>query len=325
MWYHILYNLEDHFKNLKAAMEYIQNTDILTPHIPEYRLDFEDNTTPRICVCTSVTGCIQALGTYIFRRCCNSHPTAPSYTLAGREVYPIIVMCLESDHVIKPTTEQVPDAEETDEHWILSPAKVIKSKILWLNPWSIKFEDNDKPEPIYVVTYKTSQIKHLDHPWLNKKGHKLDSNKMEDYVPPDKLPKEGNLSYMEPLKPNEVWACGFKLNAKGKPSLDLKPTLGVKCSSQWLTPEDALNENPAFTKHYFRPYNKDRTQFTARKYSLVTLHTFKDKRECYLKYNELIQTYVDTCHAVLNMLYTKAIPDFIIEQHCNSKENSNNE
>lgn len=124
------------------------------------------------------------------------------------------------------------------------------------------------------------------------------------------------------LRPNEVWACGFRLNSKGKPSLDLKPTLGVKCSSRWSTLEDALNENPSVAKHYFKPYNKNRTDLVSKRYDLIALHTFKNDKACYLKYNELVQANINACHKVLNMLHAKTIPDFILDRHCNAKEDN---
>lgn len=118
----------------------------------------------------------------------------------------------------------------------------------------------------------------------------------------------------ETLSPNEVWACGFRLNSKGKIALDLKPTLGLKCSSRWANLEDALKEDTTTAKYYFRPYKKDRTTLASKKYNLFALYTFKNKRACCMKYNELVQSDIAACRTVLNSLYAKVIPDFLIDR-----------
>lgn len=122
------------------------------------------------------------------------------------------------------------------------------------------------------------------------------------------------------LGPNEIWACGFKINSKGGFALDLKPTLGLKCSSQWSDMEQAFNENPSIPKSIFRPYNKAGTNLKRKKYNLRAIHTFKSKRACYLKYNELVQESTDRCQALLNTLYIKTIPDFIVDKECGAEQ-----
>lgn len=107
------------------------------------------------------------------------------------------------------------------------------------------------------------------------------------------------------------------MNSKGKFNIDLRPTLGVLCSSKWNSVEDALKEQPSIPKYYFRIYNKDRTAFLTKKYNAFSLYTFKNKRACYEKYNQLIQTELDHYRDIIARLTIKTIPDSLVDLYCN--------
>lgn len=111
------------------------------------------------------------------------------------------------------------------------------------------------------------------------------------------------------LKPNEIYACGFKLNAKGKPQLDLHPTLGILCSNPHLNLKQALVEPAHWPKPYFRLYNKSRTELLTKSYRKERLFITTDKKACCEHYNMLLQQNISACQAVINSLYTKMCVD----------------
>ena len=89
--------------------------DSFVPRVPNSRVkhdgkDFEDATTPRICVAPSILHCLKAM------------PKAGEIIRWMRAVglKPIVhAYYLESDNVHKCTKEEVPDADRTHEMWIL--------------------------------------------------------------------------------------------------------------------------------------------------------------------------------------------------------------
>ena len=82
----------------------------LTPRVPNTILDgFEDNSIKRICFSSSIRGCVKAIN------CFN----------APKEYFVHIIDTEKTKAFFcKPTKVQVPDCEETREHWCLSPIKV---------------------------------------------------------------------------------------------------------------------------------------------------------------------------------------------------------
>ena len=78
---------------------------ILNPRIPKNRLLSEDEKTARICVSTSIAGCLAAV-----------HGLKE-----GNTVY---IHTCESNQVIHPTKDQVPDVFFTGEIWITEPVEM---------------------------------------------------------------------------------------------------------------------------------------------------------------------------------------------------------
>lgn len=90
------------------------NNETLYPRIPENRMSGENNTTERICVSKSINGCLSAV------QCFDDNDI----------VY--IHQC-ESNYVIQPTINKVPDVLFTGEEWIFEPVlmkKIMKIKII---------------------------------------------------------------------------------------------------------------------------------------------------------------------------------------------------
>jgi len=77
----------------------------LTPRIPLSRMEIEDDKTERICVSKSINGCLSAC------QCWCKDETVKIYKC-------------ESNKVIQPTLEQVPDRCFTGEEWIIEPVKM---------------------------------------------------------------------------------------------------------------------------------------------------------------------------------------------------------
>lgn len=78
---------------------------ILYPRVPKNRIKCEDSITPRICVSQSINGCLTAI-----------EPHSVGEVLYVHEC--------ESDDVIQPTLDQVPDRCFTGETWITAPTKM---------------------------------------------------------------------------------------------------------------------------------------------------------------------------------------------------------
>lgn len=76
----------------------------LIPRVPDNfltRNGYEDNTTKRVCLSTSIEGCLKAM----------------SQNLKGKRLYVYSVELYEND-VIVPTIDRVPDAKITGEVWV---------------------------------------------------------------------------------------------------------------------------------------------------------------------------------------------------------------
>lgn len=99
--------------------------ETLYPIIPFSRMKKEDSKTKRICVSKSINGCLSAI----------------QPNLNG--IY--YVHCCESDNVIQPSIDQVPDSPFTGEEWIIKPVIMnlfIKIKIMsqhtsWYNNMAV--------------------------------------------------------------------------------------------------------------------------------------------------------------------------------------------
>lgn len=187
--YHIIYDLETKFANLKECQLWMNNL-ILSPKVPFTRMENEDCATPRICVSDTIEGCVTAIGLEgIFRRCCNSNRDTPSYE-NDNEAYPIIVAELPDNLNYKtPSKQEVPDAAVTGERWLLKPAKPV-CEIRWLDAYSIDshWDKRCGGKGVCDKVRFISNLNGYDHPWINKKGHPLDCSYLGSEVWPDCAP-----------------------------------------------------------------------------------------------------------------------------------------
>lgn len=94
-----------------ASMEYLGETKVFTPRVPPKKMLDEDNITPRICVCESPNGCIEAIQIASYARTANNW-YAPIY---------IYVAIVDDKFIIHPTENMVPDVKRSGEIWITTP------------------------------------------------------------------------------------------------------------------------------------------------------------------------------------------------------------
>ncbi len=105
------YKLTDTVKLYHLSVDRLGD-EVFYPRVPNDRLEFEDDTIPRICVSTSVRGCIKGLGMD------ETHHHVFLYTpveYKGKKI---------KDHIFKPTVDEVPDVVKTREKWITCPVKM---------------------------------------------------------------------------------------------------------------------------------------------------------------------------------------------------------
>lgn len=178
--YHIISDLETMFPSLAE----VEKPDILHPYIPMTAAPGEDTAITRVPAAPTIEQCLTAIGLLgRFRRCLADNEDTYSYAVEGNEVYPILVVELpdelpDGQSWYKPTEEQVPDVERTGEVWSLYPVKPVRSEIKWLSMFSITCDEDDE-EICTAVEFETDLVG-KDHPWLNFKGHPLESSQMED-------------------------------------------------------------------------------------------------------------------------------------------------
>ena len=147
--YRIEANLENRFPDLKTALAAFSKDIEVMPVLPATRNEREDSTTPRICVAPTLEDCITGIGVLgRFRR-----------TLSGNE--------------------EVFDVEMTHEHWFLTPKKPKRVHLRWLGMYSVYWKSDDECRICKKVRFLRSP-KGYDHPWLNGKGHILESSRRED-------------------------------------------------------------------------------------------------------------------------------------------------
>lgn len=191
-YYHIIAGLDSENPDASLAVlaEQLATNRVVRPTIPKTARPDEDHTIPRISVSTSIQGCITGIGLLgMFRRCLSDNEDAMSYAVDGLEVYPVIVLTFEFDKPLyRPTVDQVPDVDLTDEHWILDDAEYVDFKIEWLDMFSIKVAEKTsvqcRPEYVCAGVNFISPSGDSNHPWLNGLGHPLDSSD-EEYIPGD--------------------------------------------------------------------------------------------------------------------------------------------
>lgn len=162
------------FGSLAEAEAWAASRPVFEPRVPYTAMQGEDRTVPRICGCLDIRGCVTALGvTGTFRRCLNSDPDAKSYE-NDNEAYPVLIAKF-SDYAgwTVPSMSQVPDICDTDERWLLSPARPEKIYLKWLDAYSIKMREG-KTRTKCVALKFLDGLAGYSHPWLDGKGHPLD-------------------------------------------------------------------------------------------------------------------------------------------------------
>lgn len=186
--YHVLSRLESKFAGLDEALAFCKANEQAHPNVPETAAPEEDTTTPRICIGLNLIDCFTSIGVFgVFRRCMSACEDAKSYAVKGNEVYPIIIQVfnVEESDIHVPTKEEVPDAEDTHELWLCKDAQPLVTELCWLDMYSVKWNDGGEELP-YMGHPPLTDIQFCrdvvgrDHPWLNGKGHILDSSEMEE-------------------------------------------------------------------------------------------------------------------------------------------------
>lgn len=179
--YHVKWDLEQAFGSLADCLVYRDSLlrSKLIPYVTHTRMTEEDGSTARVCACETIEGAISAIGCLgAFRRCCNADPDTKSYE-NDDEVYPILVLKLQGDTWLKPTTQQVPDAEYTQEMWCLTPVCVADVQLLWLDAYSLTLYEHPVAGKVFCDSVRFVEHPELrSHPWIDGKGHPLVSSKM---------------------------------------------------------------------------------------------------------------------------------------------------
>jgi hypothetical protein len=106
------YKLTNTVKLYHISIDPHTEDEIFTPRIPDNFASGEDVTTPRVCVSTSIRGCMRAIemdGTF---DCAWIYVPVE---FGGNKI---------ADNIYKPTVDEVPDVVETREKWITCPVKM---------------------------------------------------------------------------------------------------------------------------------------------------------------------------------------------------------
>lgn len=178
--YRIEANLENRFGTLWNALTAFSADKEIRPWIPETRADREDAQRPRICVAPTIQECFTAIGLLgRFRRTLSANDGAYSYATDGHEAYPIILLAFDNEGLYTPSEAEVEDVGRTREHWFLAPKKPKKVELRWLDMFSVRWLSEETPEICKSVKFLSS-TEGYDHPWLNGKGHILESSRCED-------------------------------------------------------------------------------------------------------------------------------------------------
>lgn len=184
-YYHIVTDLERRFDSLEQALDAYSTHQKIYPRIPGSYFSREDRSKARFCVSTSLEGCIMGLGvTSVFRRCLAANDFTQLYTIDNREVYPVIILTFEFGiPLYRPTSDEVPDVEDTDEHWITSETIPSKVELRWLDSNSIILREEKSNSGIYDLVCESVRFaipnSQSIHPWLTGTGQPLDCDDEE--------------------------------------------------------------------------------------------------------------------------------------------------
>lgn len=172
-------------KNLYFLSFDNMDNKILTPRIPDNfftQNGYEDNTTKRVCLSTSIDKCLMAL----------------SMNLNKKELY--VHVPIGSYDIYKPSTKEVLDCDITGEVWIKKPVRIktigkIKVKTSPKNGIKFKYGNN-----------KEAELYPWDYEWIEK----YDTDFQENISSNESVMSIANLSpivktgLFEELKPNET-------------------------------------------------------------------------------------------------------------------------
>lgn len=133
-----------------------------TPRIPSDRFEGEEDSTPRICVSSSIEGCLTAApfgGSKL-----HENLYLPSNSNRLVRIYEFNTESIEENNIIKPEhlyqNDIVRDAEITGEHWITVPIKPSKTYLIKLT----KFYDDyceDNVAYKYVNKYESGELEDI--------------------------------------------------------------------------------------------------------------------------------------------------------------------
>lgn len=184
LW-HVVANIDTEYDSVQECMDAFRAGEgrfrPFLPYVPTTRMPDEDAVICRLPVCAKLEECFSAIGLLgRFRRCLAANEDAFSYVEAGGEAYPILVCRFDGRlpaHI--PTREEVPDAGETGELWLLRQAEPIDIQLKWLDPYSILWDDENGRICKSVKFVREEDLKNKVHPWLTGTGNILESSLMD--------------------------------------------------------------------------------------------------------------------------------------------------
>lgn len=178
--YHIETNIEHSYITVFDAVRSLQELEVVEPWIPGHTMRGEDETIPRICVAESIEECVLGCDLWRFHRCCEKVPGMEHFADEMMEAYPIIIQAYAVDpaDVHKPTPEEVPDADMTGELWLTKPTRPIRREMVWL-PMDAITAPEDVVLDVRMLSTEEAIRYMYNHPWLNQRGHCLDSLALE--------------------------------------------------------------------------------------------------------------------------------------------------
>ena len=203
--YHLHVHLDEYFASLTEAEKFMASPACLIPSVPKSRIPTEDAKTRRISVCDTITECVTALDVECqFHRCLQANADMAeefyidlSYSEVEDDIeqYPIGIVKIEVDEdcLYEPSIDEVPDVDLTNEKWLidLSGIKSVESQLVWINNNSVLISFDDPIGNVDFALYSCEQLDYSavpyakrHHPWLDGKGHLLNSTK-GDWEKPD--------------------------------------------------------------------------------------------------------------------------------------------
>ena len=140
LFYNVVLPFGDSVEKFLDFCEKTKDNELI-PRIPENILIDENQEEPRICLAPTVEDCLTAIGSkrleIVFERYNNN--------LSGIPILIKEFANLDPKWLIKPTTEDVPDSEITNEHWYLETCKPSNVYVKWL----IEYRDDATCSIVY--------------------------------------------------------------------------------------------------------------------------------------------------------------------------------